>query len=137
MPKLNGLSLKQRKFVDAYLGKANGNGTKAAQLAGYQGSAKSLGAIASQNLAKLGIVAEIQKTLRTVMTSEAVLQELSEIARAECREPVRVSEKLKALDLMGKHHSIFNESMNVTVEHLDQEDLAIILQQALSSSCSP
>lgn len=52
MPKLNGLSLKQQKFIDAYLGAANGNGTKAAQLAGYRGSPQTLKAVASENLTK-------------------------------------------------------------------------------------
>ncbi|MCM3873686.1 MAG: terminase small subunit [Pyrinomonadaceae bacterium] len=131
MPKLTRLSLKQQHFVDAYLGEAKGNGTKAAQIAGYRGSPQTLKAVASENLTKPDIAREIQKALRTVMTSEKVLEELSQIASAECREPVRIGDKLKALDLMGKHHRIFNESANVVVEHLNGLDLAIILQQTL------
>jgi hypothetical protein len=49
-------------------------------------------------------------------------------------EPVRVSDKLKALDLMGKHHRIFNESVDVTVEHIDRHELAIILQSSLAAA---
>ena len=108
MPKLNGLSLKQRKFVDAYLGEAAGNGTKAAQLAGYRGSTQTLKAVASENLAKPDIAREVEKRLKTVLSGEEVLQELSGIASAECPEPVRVSDKLEALRQMGKYHKLFD-----------------------------
>lgn len=133
MPKLNKLSVKQEKFLDAYLGEANGNGTKAAQLAGYKGSLQTLKSVASENLTKPDIAKEIEKRLRTTMTGEQVLKELSEIAAAECREPVRVGEKLKALDLMGKHHRIFNESVNVAIEQVDLHELTLILQSAFSA----
>src|SRR5688500_2356446 len=106
MPKLNGLSVKQARFVDFFVGEANGNGTKAARLAGYKGSPQTLKAVASENLTKPYVANEIKKRLRTAMSGEEVLQELSEIARAECHESVRVGEKLKALELMGKHHRL-------------------------------
>jgi phage terminase small subunit len=111
MPKLNGLSLKQQKFIDAYLGAANGNGTKAAQLAGYKGSPQTLKAVASENLAKPNLAREIQKRLKTAMTGDEVLQELSDLASADCDEPVRVSDKLKALELMGKNHKLFTDKV--------------------------
>lgn len=134
MPKLNGLSLKQMKFVDAYLGDAHGNGTKAAELAGYKGSAKALSAVASQNLVKPSIAGEIQKKLRCVMTSEAVLEELSQIARTECSEPVRMGDKIKALESLGKYHKLFNESVDVFVaETIERSELMIILEAALQA----
>ena len=67
------------------------------------------------------------------MTSETVLEELSAIATAECAEGVRVGDKLKALDLMGKHHRIFNESVGVASEQTDRQELVIILQSALET----
>ncbi|SRR6266496_1246494 len=134
MPKLKGLSLKQQKFVDAYLGEAAGNGTKAAQLAGYRGSQQTLKAVASENLTKPDIAKQIEKRLRTAtMTSEEVLRELSGIASAEFYGPIRLGDKLKALDLIAKHHRLYSESIDVTIEHVDRQELSIILQQALSS----
>lgn len=132
MPKLGGLSFKQQRFVDFYF-QTNGNGTRAAELAGYKGSPQTLKAVASENLTKPYIAKEIGKRLRTTMTGEEVLKELSEIATAECTEPVRVGDKLKALDLMGKHHRIFNESVDVTIEQIDRQELVIILQGALQA----
>jgi len=139
MPKLKGLSIKQQKFVDAYLGEAAGNGTKAAQLAGYRGSTQTLKAVASENLTKPDIAREIQECLSTVMTSETVLEELSQIAGAECSEPVRVADKLKALDLMGKHHRLFNESMPTVnnEEQIDRQSLTVILEESLALVLSP
>lgn len=46
------LSLKQEKFVAAYVGVANGNATEAARLAGYKGTAVTLASVASENLRK-------------------------------------------------------------------------------------
>jgi hypothetical protein len=133
MPKLKGLSIKQQKFIDAYLGPAAGNGSKAAQLAGYRGSPQTLKAIASENLTKPYIAREIEKCLRTVMTGETVLEELSELARAVCSEPVRVTDKLKALDLMGKHHRLFNEPIAAVYEdHINSQSLTVTLQEVLS-----
>lgn len=54
------LSLKQQKFVSAYLGVANGNGTQAARLAGYAGDDLQLGVISAQNLVKPSIASAIE-----------------------------------------------------------------------------
>jgi len=132
MPKLKALSVKQEKFVDAYLGEAAGNGTKAAQLAGYRGSPQTLKSVASENLTKPDIAKEVKKRLKTVMTSEEVLGELSEIASAECCEPVRVGEKIKALELMGKHHKLLTDRIE-TVETLNYADVERLGQQLIST----
>ena len=128
MPKLNGLSIKQLKFIDAYLGEAKGNGSKAAQLAGYRGSSQTLKAVASENLAKPDIANEIEKRLQTVMNGEEVLQELSAIAGAECREPVRVGEKLQALQIMAKHHKLLTDK--VETESIDADPAALASELA-------
>lgn len=54
------LTLKQRKFVEAYLGKANGNATEAARLAGYKGNDVTLGAVGHETKNK-PLVASILK----------------------------------------------------------------------------
>jgi hypothetical protein len=98
----------------------------------FRGSPQTLKAIASQNLTKLTIAKEIDKRLKTAMSGEEVLKELSEIASAECSEPIRVGDKLKALDLMGKHHRIFNESVDVKIEQIDRQELTVILESVLA-----
>ena len=49
---LEGLTLKERRFVEAYLGDAAGNATRAAKLAGYNGNPVTLSAVGYGNLRK-------------------------------------------------------------------------------------
>jgi len=78
------LTGKQKKFIDAYLGKANFNASKAAILAGYKGNGSTIGAIASQNLKKLKIKEEIALRLEeSAMTSDEVIARLGEQAKAD------------------------------------------------------
>lgn len=58
------LTLKERRFVDAYLGSAGGNGTAACQAAGYQGSRKVLGIQAVRMLGKASIQEAIAVRVR-------------------------------------------------------------------------
>jgi phage terminase small subunit len=75
------LSDKQRRFIDAYLGEARFNATKAAVIAGYpERSARSVG---SENLSKPDIRAEIDRRLdEAALGSKAVLSLLAEQATA-------------------------------------------------------
>ena len=50
-----GLSHKQQRFVELYVGEANGNATEAARLAGYRGSDNTLRSVGSENLTKPAI----------------------------------------------------------------------------------
>ena len=57
-----GLTEKQRRFVEAYMGAAAGNATEAARLAGYAASDdNSLASIGNENLRKLAIREAINK----------------------------------------------------------------------------
>ena len=53
------LSLKQAKFVAAYIGEANGNATQAARIAGYKGSDAVLQVVGAENISKPMIAAAI------------------------------------------------------------------------------
>lgn len=53
------LSEKQRRFIAAYIGEANGNATHAARLAGYKGNDVTLATVGSQNLRNLQIASQI------------------------------------------------------------------------------
>lgn len=77
---------KQRRFVDAYMGEAKGNGTEAARVAGYDGSDAVLATTAWRLLRK----AEIRRALDVRMESDPLimgrverLRKLSSIARGE------------------------------------------------------
>ena len=54
---------------------------------------------------------------------------MSEIGSAKCREPVRISDKLKALELMGKHHKLLTDK--VETETADPTQLAQSLFELL------
>ena len=123
------LNDKQAAFVSAYLGEARFNGTKAAKLAGY--SERTASAQAFDLLRKPEIRARIESFLeQDALTAREVLAELTDIASAEWREFVEVlkwskdgdpllvkmdlSAKVKSLELLGKHHQLFTENVNIT-----------------------
>lgn len=75
------LTLKQKLFVESYL--ETHNGVEACRRAGYKGNYKTLGVVASENLDKPNIAAEIQRRVSmAVMDSNEVLRRLSQHARA-------------------------------------------------------
>ena len=83
---VSGLTPKQQRFVDEYL--VDLNATQAAIRAGY--SAKTAGSIANETLTKPEIAAAIQQAMqdrsdRTQITADAVLQELGRIGFSDMR----------------------------------------------------
>jgi phage terminase small subunit len=137
------LSLKMRTFAMAFVGEANGNGTEAARIAGYKGNDGTLRAIASENLTKPNIqafIAELRKNAekrldRKIMSASEVLAELSEIALASWKDFVevkygdegqvvlanlRLTDKIKACELLGKHHGLFPTKIEITDKDADR-----------------
>jgi phage terminase small subunit len=109
------LSLKQSKFIDAYIAN-NGNGTKAAQEAGYNGTERTLEAIASENLSKpiikVGIEAkraEIEPKLE--ITVNKVLSDL-ENQRIKAEAKGDFSSAIAATRLQGQHLAMFREGID-------------------------
>jgi hypothetical protein len=99
------LTLKQRLFVDFYLGAAKGNGVEAAKRAGYRGSPNTLHAVAVENLRKPTIQAAIADALRaSAMQRDEWLARLSTLAR---QEPDR-ADPVGALQLLGRFHGWLN-----------------------------
>ncbi|MCK4817510.1 terminase small subunit [bacterium] len=75
-------TLKQRLFIDFYLGDANFNGAEAARLAGY--SHKTAREIAYENLAKPHLAREIERRLELIGLSEGEIKSrLGQMARGE------------------------------------------------------
>ncbi len=93
------LTAKQRAFIDAYLGEARGNATKAAEIAGYRDPGQS----GYENKKKLDIWREIERRLkeRTLASSE-VLDRLSEHANATLLPFLRQTGDSVAIDLSSE-----------------------------------
>ena len=82
IPAMRALTAKQREFVLAYIGKAQGNATEAARLAGYDGDDNTLSSIGYENLRKPEIKRAIEEGLKAgTLTLEEVLYEITKIIR--------------------------------------------------------
>lgn len=118
---------KREAFVLAYIGTARFNATRAAEMAGYAEPASE----GYRLLRNATIRARIDKYLDAeALNAKEVLAELAEMARAPFDEfveviardregnPVKVkmdlSAKVKSLELIGKHHQLFTDKLNVT-----------------------
>lgn len=114
------LTDRQARFCEEYL--IDLNATQAAIRAGY--SEKTAREQAAQNLSKLNIqekIAELkaERAKRTEMTQDSVIQELAAVARAEVK-GVRAVDKLKALELLGKHLGMFVERYEVNAAEIEK-----------------
>lgn len=125
----NGLTTKQKAFVDAYIGEARFNATRAALMAGYaERSARQSG---SDLLSNPVIAARISDELkRRAMPGEAVLAELTDIATAEWRDYIQIKTnpktgetievsmdlgaKVKALEILAKAHGLLTDKIDLT-----------------------
>ena len=112
------LTPKQERFVSEYL--IDLNATQAAIRAGY--SEKTAGAIGKENLQKPQIQealteARTKQQKRTSITADMVLNELAAVAfddADDCKDSrLRYTNKLKALELIGKHLGMFTEKVSV------------------------
>lgn len=91
---MDGLTEKQRRFVDAFI--ETGNATKAAEIAGYQG--KNLNRIGSENLSKLDSYIQerlSEKEDQRIAKQDEVLRTLTSVLRREAMETVVVTCKTK------------------------------------------
>ena len=109
------LTEKQKRFVAEYLIEANQK--KAAIKAGY--SEKTAEQIGYQLLQKTSVAEAIEKAqrkreLRTDITADRVLHELADIGFD--KEAERTTDRLKALELMGKHLAMFTDKVNVDAD---------------------
>lgn len=118
------LSLKQERFVTAYLGPANGNATQAARLAGYSDPEVSafnckqnqaIRARIDERLAAEALSAgEVLRALTTIATApiERFMQ-ISRPANDETGQPMTVrldySSKVRALELLGKYFGLWTD----------------------------
>lgn len=121
------LTNKQTAFVDAYLGIAHFNATKAATIAGY-GKPRQEG---SRLLSNADISARISDELKSrAMPADAVLAELTDVASADWREFVKVrtnprtgepievtmdlGAKVKSLEILAKAHGLLTDRLDIS-----------------------
>jgi phage terminase small subunit len=118
-PDSSGLTIKQKLFCSFYL--ESWNGVQSAKAAGYSGSYSALGVTSHRLLKNTKIKAEIARRLTAAaMSADECLYHLAAIGRDYSR-----NDQLKALELLGKHLSIFENTQKIalTVETVTTEQL--------------
>lgn len=120
-----GINPKQELFIEAYLGEAKFNATEAARIAGY-GQPQMHG---SRLMKNAEIASRVRERLdEAAMKADEVLAELAAIARAPWKDFLAVEmrdgqpvgatlllkDKIRALELLGKHHKLFVEKQEIT-----------------------
>jgi phage terminase small subunit len=120
MTKERKLTPKERAFVLAYVGRAAGNGSAAASLAGY--AKKSSHVTASKLLRKPNIAAAIEKLVRSRESEELASARdrdliLSKIARSTAYKPVTRILAIRELNKVeGRHVNRHEISGRITLE---------------------
>lgn len=114
------LTDRQARFCEEYL--IDLNATQAAIRAGYsEKTANEQGARLLANVSVQEKIAELkaERAKRTEMTQDSVIQELAAVARAEIK-GVRAVDKLKVLELLGKHLGMFVERYEVNAAEIEK-----------------
>lgn len=105
------LTAKQLKFIQVYAG----NGVQAARLAGYKGSDDTLAQVARENLSKPQILSEIQKRQAEENNPLIASRQMRQIFWSNVMKSnkVKMSDRLKASELLGKSEADFTEKHEV------------------------
>lgn len=107
------LSERERRWVEAFMGEAAGNATKAARLAGYRGNAATLATQGRRLLRK----AQIQEAIKLRVAEDPAIATRQErqafwtrvmLGRDEFKK-ARLADRLKAAELLGKSQGDFIE----------------------------
>ncbi len=110
------LTHKQALFVEGYIGPAKGNATKAARMAGYQGTNHSLEVTGSKLLRNGEVASRVQgRVAEVAMSADEVLELLAEVARLPTEyfatlgrdAKMTMGDKVRALELLGKYHKLW------------------------------
>lgn len=120
------LTAKQERFVQEYL--VDLNATQAAIRAGY--SARTAYSMGQRLLKNVEVQAAIQAAMdkrsqRVEITQDTVVEELAKIGLAEAHDysdaDLKYSNKLKALELLGKHLGMFEKRDSYDVEDVGEK----------------
>jgi hypothetical protein len=91
------LTLKERRFIEAYMGAAAGNGVRAAEMAGYKGPYSTLGHVAHTKLRKPGIrdaIAMLMESDPLVAGRVERMRFLTSVMRGEVKEYRLLGDKI-------------------------------------------
>jgi len=119
------LSERERRFVEAYMGPAAGNGTEAARLAGYKGTAKVLAVQSTRLLAKANVQSAIAAR-REALESQSIADAkerreiLTTIARSSESD---ANARIRAIDVANKMDGLYIEKH----EHSGTVSLAALI----------
>lgn len=108
------LTEKQRKFVEAYMGKANGNATEAARIAGYSGSESVLAVTGFENLRKPNIAAAIEERQSNdplIASREDRQRFWTQVMLDDAQD---MKDRLKASEILGKSQADFVERREIS-----------------------
>jgi hypothetical protein len=135
------LTLKQQRFAQEYV-KRNGNGTRAAEAAGYSGNENQLAVVGSTNIRKPKVKRAIHKlTLRHEVSADRVIARLDNLSiKAEEEGQYGVSTKCE--ELIGKSLGMWIEksmhlNVDVSGEHLEALMSLARARRARSSQQQP
>jgi len=122
------LTEKQKRFCEEYL--IDLNATQSAIRAGY--SAKNASRISIELLNKTHVseyISELMKkqSERTQITSDSVLKELEKVAFSDAE--ITGKEKIKALELLGKHLGMFEKKVDLVVNEKEFPSLVKALEE--------
>lgn len=124
------LSVKERRFIDAYLGSCRGNGTEAVLAAGYVQSRKAASITASRLLGKASIRQEVEtRTVKREDRAIADAEERDKILSKLARRNISAKDRIAAIKELNKctgRHSM---------KHLVEGKLT--LEQAIAASRKP
>lgn len=107
------LTVKQKKFIEAY----EGNATEAARIAGYKGNDATLAQVGYENMMNPEINSRVMKRqdleIQRIVMNRLDRQILwTELARSSS---VEVKDRLKATELLGRSEGDFTEKLEVSV----------------------
>jgi phage terminase small subunit len=104
------LTERERRFVEAFMGPAAGNGTEAARLAGYKGSAPVLGVQSTRLLKKASVLAAIEQRRETLTdASIADAGERRRLLTVHARSGDNPAAAIKAIDTLNKMDGAYVE----------------------------
>ncbi len=106
------LTEKQKRFCEEYL--IDLNATQAAIRAGYKNADIGRQLITKNNVLKYLSELRKEQSNRTGITADTVLKELEKIALTDTE--ITSKEKIKALELLGKHLGMFNDKIETDVD---------------------
>jgi phage terminase small subunit len=104
------LSERERRFVEAYMGKSAGNATDAIRRAGYKGTKASLNTMAARLLRRVEVLAAIEKRVNAdpaIADRDERQRFWSGVLRGKPK--ARMGDRLKASELLGKSQADFVE----------------------------